>query len=156
MFQKLERELMQHAAARAGELQSGKRDAGLTRFLHTLLHEARRRHDYLDRLVVKKRGRLILVAVDEIDWIEAAGNYVRIHAGPCAHLMRVTMNKLQARLDPSRFLRIHRTTIVNIERVCELQPLFHGDFAVLLKSGAQLTLSRTYRAQVQQQLEAAF
>jgi two-component system LytT family response regulator len=99
----------------------------------------------LERVMIKSAGRLYFVRTEEIDWVEACGNYLRLHAGGQTHLLRETMSNLQARLDPLRFLRIHRSAIVNVERVLEFQPLFHGDYVVLLRDGTQLTLSRTYR-----------
>jgi len=104
----------------------------------------------LDRLVIKSSGRVFFLRVEELDWIEAAGNYVRLHVGKEAHLLRDTMNSLEARLDPKRFLRIHRSTLVNIERIQELQPLFHGDYVVILRDGTQLNLSRGYRQRLQE------
>jgi two-component system LytT family response regulator len=99
----------------------------------------------LERLVIKSSGRVFFLRVEEIDWIEAAGNYVRLHVGKEAHLLRDTMSSLEARLDAKRFLRIHRSTIANIECIQELQPLFHGDYVVILRDGTQLNLSRGYR-----------
>jgi two-component system, LytTR family, response regulator len=130
--------------------------ANISECLQALLEEVRRKPHYLDRLVMKASGRIIFVAVCDVDWFDAAGNYVRVHVGKAEYLIRETMNGLEAKLDPSRFLRIHRETIVNVEKVLELQPLFHGNFAVLLKNGAQLTLSRGYRARVQKQLDSNF
>ncbi len=104
---------------------------------------------YPERLVVKSSGRVILIKVDDLDWVDAAGNYVRLHAGNESHLLRETMGRLESRLDPDRFLRIHRSTIVNIERIKELQQQFHGDYLVVLKNGQRLTLSRSYRDKIQ-------
>jgi two-component system LytT family response regulator len=104
----------------------------------------------LERLVIKSSGRVFFLRVDEIDWIEAAGNYVRLHVGKEAHLLRDTMSGLEARLDPKRFLRVHRSTMVNIERIQELQPLFHGDYVIILRDGTQLNLSRGYRQRLQE------
>ncbi len=100
----------------------------------------------LERLTIKSGGRIYFVKAEDIDWVEAAGNYLRLHAGGQTHLLRETMNGLEGRLDPERFWRIHRSTIVNVDRVQELQPLFHGDYAVILHDGTQLTLSRSYRS----------
>jgi two-component system LytT family response regulator len=97
------------------------------------------------RLTVKSSGRIYLVKTEDIDWVEAAGNYLRLHAGTTTHLLRETMNSLEGRLDPERFWRIHRSTIINVDRIRELQPLFHGDYVVILEDGTELTLSRTYR-----------
>ncbi len=99
----------------------------------------------LERLVIKSGGRVFFLRADEIDWIEAAGNYLRLHVGSDMHLLRDTMNNLEARLHPDKFLRIHRSTMVNLERVKELQPWFHGDYKVILQDGTELTLSRSYR-----------
>lgn len=105
-----------------------------------------------DRMVVKSNGRLFFLRSDEIDWVEAAGNYVRLHVGSDAHLLRETMNAIEARLDPELFFRIHRSRIVNIERVKELQPWFNGEYVVLLRNGTKLTLSRGYREKLQERL----
>ncbi len=105
-----------------------------------------------ERLIVKSDGRLFFLRTDEIDWIEAAGNYVRIHAGADVHLLRETMNAIEARLDAQMFMRIHRSRIVNMERVKELHPWFSGDFEVILRDGTKLMLSRRYRDKLQGRL----
>jgi two-component system LytT family response regulator len=105
-----------------------------------------------ERLIVKTGGRLFFLRADEIDWIEAAGNYVRLHVGKESHLLRETMNAIEARLDPNQFLRIHRSRIVNMERVKELHPWFNGDYAVILRDGTKLMLSRGYRDRLQERL----
>ena len=86
--------------------------------------------DELRRIAVKTRGRTLLFRVDQIDWIESAGNYVRLHIGPERHLLRATMAGIEGKLQPRRFVRIHRSAIVNLERVRELRPTSHGDFTV--------------------------
>jgi two-component system, LytTR family, response regulator len=100
---------------------------------------------HLDRLMIRSGGRLFFLRTDEIDWIEADGNYVRLHAGGASHQLRETITRLETQLDPARFLRIHRSTIVNLDRVREIQPLFHGEHRVLLQDGTELTMSRGYR-----------
>ena len=95
--------------------------------------------------MVRSDGRLYFVRIDDIDWVEAAGNYVKLHVGRDTHLMRETMAGIEKLLDPSRFLRIHRSAIVNLDRVKEIQPLFHGEHRVILTDGTELTLSRGYR-----------
>jgi two-component system, LytTR family, response regulator len=97
------------------------------------------------RVAIKTEGRVLLIKTADIDWIEAADNYVILHVGAQNHLLRETMSALEARLDPSKFMRISRSAIVNIEQIKELQPLFHGEHVVLLRGGAKLTLSRNYR-----------
>jgi len=98
-----------------------------------------------DRLMVRQGGRTILVRTDELDWIEAAANYLKLHRGSQTHLLRETMQRLEARLDPARFARIHRSTIVNLDRIAHVEPYFHGDMIVKLHDGTSLTMSRTYR-----------
>lgn len=97
------------------------------------------------RLAIKSEGRVIFLKVEDIDWVEAADNYVNIHAGKDSFMHRETMTSLEGRLPADRFLRISRSTIVNADRVKELQPLFHGDHAVILRDGTRLTLSRNHR-----------
>jgi two-component system LytT family response regulator len=97
------------------------------------------------RVMVKSRGRVLFLKVEEIDWIESSGNYVELHAGKQTFLHRETLNALEGKLDPNRFARIHRTTIVNLDRVQELLPWSHNDFLVVLKDGARLRMSRRYR-----------
>jgi two-component system, LytTR family, response regulator len=106
---------------------------------------ATRAQRYLQRVVVKTSGRIFFLSVNEIDWIEAADNYVSIHAGTQAHLVRDTLSALEAKLDPGHFVRLRRSAIVNIDRIKELHPLFKGEFEVLMKSGARLRTSRRYR-----------
>ena len=99
----------------------------------------------LSRLMVKSGGRVLFVKADEIDWIEAEGCYARLHTGRQSHLLRETMSALEAQLDPQLFLRIHRSTIINRDRIQELQPQSHGEYTVVLRDGTQLRLSRSYR-----------
>lgn len=113
------------------------------------------RPTYLERLVVKSAGKVTLLRVDEIEWIDAEGDYVRIHVGKAWHLLRETMKNLEARLDPTRFVRIHRSTIVNLERVKELQPFFRGEYVVVLNGGTTLKLSRGYRDTLEARLGRA-
>jgi len=109
-----------------------------------------------ERLVIKSGGRLFFLRVDEIDWIEAAGNYVRLHVGAEGHLLRETMTAIEGRLSSETFFRIHRSHIVNIERIKELQPWFNGEYVVMLRNGTKLTLSRGYRERLQERLGRPF
>ena len=113
--------------------------------MQSLLAELRGRKRYLDRIVVRAGGRVLFLRVDELDWIEAAGNYVRLHSGVEEYLYRETLSRMEAALDPVRFARIHRSSIVNVERIKELHPLFRGDYTVVLRDGRELTLSKAYR-----------
>lgn len=121
----------------------------MNRKLTSLIDNVRRDRRFLNRVVIKTSGRVVFLRVQEIDWVEAAGNYVRIHFGEQSHLLRETMNALETRLDPEQFLRIHRSVIVNIDRIKEMQPAFHGDYYVILKNGRQLPLSRGYRDKIE-------
>jgi two-component system, LytTR family, response regulator len=102
-----------------------------------------------ERLVFKEDGRLIFLNADLIDWVEADGNYVRIHYGTSSHYVRETLSGLEAQLPPSKFLRINRSTLVNLERISEMQPLFYGDYTVILQDGSKLSLSRNYRSRLE-------
>ena len=124
----------------------GQSAASLNERLVSLLSDLEKRQQYAERLVVKSAGRVTFLRVDEIDWIEAAGNYVRLHAGRDAHLLHEGLAALATRLDPSRFARIHRSTLVNLDRVREVQPWFHGDAIAILRDGTRLQVSRTYRS----------
>lgn len=113
--------------------------------VRSLLVSIQQRPKNLERLIVKTNGRIIFLRLEEIDWLEAAGNYVKLHVGNESHLMRETMNRLEEQLDPTRFIRIHRSTIVNIAKVREMQPYFNGDHTVILQNNTSLILSRGYR-----------
>jgi two-component system LytT family response regulator len=109
-------------------------------------HSIQERHD---RLVIKSSGRIHFIRTSDIDWCEAAGNYVRLHVGAQTHLVRGTMAHIESQLDPTRFVRIHRSTIVNVDRIQELQSSFNGEYLVLLQDNTRLTLSRGYREGLQ-------
>ena len=120
--------------------------------LLALVKDLRKDQPKAERLVVKSGGRLFFLRADEIDWVEASGNYVRLHVGTASHLLRETMNAIEGRLDPEKFFRIHRSRIVNMERIQEMQPWLNGEYAVLLRTGTRLTLSRGYREKLQERL----
>jgi len=105
------------------------------------------------RLAIKADGKTIFVPVDDIDYIEAAGNYVRIQAGSESHMVRERLGRMEETLPPDRFARIHKSAIVNVDRVKEMHPMFNGDQTLLLRNGRQLTLTRTYRAKLLSLLE---
>jgi two-component system, LytTR family, response regulator len=107
------------------------------------------RGPYLERIAVKKDGRVYFVRVDDIDFVESAANYVKIHALNETHLIREKLGDLAARLDPRRFARIHRTSIVNLDRIKEIQPWFSGDGLVILRGGQRLRLSRMFRSSLE-------
>ena len=120
--------------------------------LDSLMAELKGKSKPAERLTVKTGGRIFFLKTETIDWIEASDNYVNLHAGNESHLLRETMAALEARLSPDIFLRISRSTIVNVERIQELQPMFHGEYVVILRNGTRLTLSRGYRDKLPQLL----
>lgn len=121
----------------------------LNKTLNTLLSRLERvERKPIERIVIKSSGRIFFVNVNEIDWIEAAGNYVNLHVQDKSHLLRETMDAIFAKLPADRFLRIRRSLIVNIEQIKELQPLFKGEYQIILKDGTQLRSSRRYRDQL--------
>jgi two-component system LytT family response regulator len=138
-------ERFEAALARARQWLARGRTGDLDQRLAALLADLRDAPKPLDRLAVKSGGRVVLVRIEEVDWIEAADNYVNLHVGTVSHLLRETMNSLEQRLPASQFLRISRSTMVQLDRIRELQPLFHGEYAVILRDGTRLTLSRSYR-----------
>ena len=108
---------------------------------------------YLDRLAIRSDGRIVFLKTEYIDWIEAADDHVKLHVGTKTYLHRDTLGRLEQRLSPAAFLRIHRSTIVNIERIRELQPWFQGDYVLILADGTRLTSGRSYRDRVRQLVE---
>ena len=110
--------------------------------------------DYLTRLMIKVSGRVVLLKVGEIDFIEADGNYAKLHVGRKSHLLREKMHDLEEQLDPAKFVRIHRSTIVNVDRIKEMHPHFNGDYIVVLEDGRQLRLSRSRRESLQAKLKS--
>lgn len=108
---------------------------------------------YLQRILVRGNGRVTFVRTADVDWIEAAGNYVRLHVGGDAMLVRTTLAAIAERLDPTEFARVHRSTIVNLDRVREMQPWFSGDSILILRDGSKLRVSRTHREQLERQLD---
>jgi len=101
------------------------------------------------RLVIKTKGRIVFLNLDDIDWVEAAANYVRLNAGKESYLLRETISRTSGRLNPNHFIRIHRSMIVNVRKIKELIPVNSGEYIVVLKSGKELSCSRGYRANVQ-------
>jgi two-component system LytT family response regulator len=124
----------------------------MSKELEALRDEIRVKPKYLDRIVIKAGGRIYFLKSQQIDWIEAQGKYVAIHSGKESHLLREGITSIEADLDPRRFVRIHRSTIVNIDRIKELQPWFHGDCKIMLHDGTQLMLSRYYRQRLDELL----
>lgn len=113
-----------------------------------------RRH--LSRLAIRSGERTLFLSVDDVDWIEASQNYVRLHAGPVVHLFHISMNSIEASLDPARFLRIHRSHIVNVKRIKQVWNLAHGQYVVELVSGQRLQSGRTYTDRIRQLITNPF
>jgi len=109
--------------------------------------------DSQDRLVIKAKGRVIFLDLEEVDWVEAAANYVRLNVGKESYLLRETISRTSERLDPNQFIRIHRSTIVNVRKIKELIPVNSGEYIVVLKNGKELSCSRGYRAFLQKVIE---
>ena len=128
------------------------RNSGTDQRILTLLEELKAGNRYLERLVIKAGGRIYFLDTAEIDWIEAEGNYVSVHSAKKSHLLRETISSLESQLDPKKFVRIHRSSIVRLDFIQELQPWFHGEYRVILNDGTQLTLSRNHRDKLQEAL----
>ena len=150
LLKPFDQERCQTALQRALQRLRGKDSADLTRRLSALLADLKPEARPADRIAVKGEGRVVLVKLDDLDWVEAADNYVVLHTGQESHLLRETLTNLEARLPAAKFLRISRSAIVNLERIKELQPLFHGEYVVVLRNGAKVTLSRGYRDKLPQ------
>ncbi|HEX2209878.1 MAG TPA: LytTR family DNA-binding domain-containing protein [Longimicrobium sp.] len=132
---------LQRARERIRQQQGG----DLDRRLRALLQEVRRDGGYLRRLVVPTGPRSVFIRTEEIDWIEAERNYIRLHVGGRAHLLRENLSRIASALDPAAFCRIHRSTIVNVDRIHAVESLFGGEYLVVLHDGTQLTSGRSYR-----------
>lgn len=143
------RERFQIALQRLRIMIQASRTGELAVRMASILKDINTNQKYLDRLVFKDRGRIIFLRATEIEWVEAEGNYVRIHAGRESHLLRETISNLEASLNPEIFLRIHRSTIVNVRYVKEMQAWStEGESVVIMRDGTQLTLSRGYRSKI--------
>lgn len=141
-------ERFQKAFQRAKDQIKRRNVASVNKTLHALLETVSTSRKYLERFVVKSAGRIFFLQVAEIDWIEAADNYVSLHVGRECHLVRETLTALEAKLNPDDFIRIRHSAIVNTKRIKELQPLFKGEYQILLHNGAKLTSSRRYRNRI--------
>lgn len=122
----------------------------LRQFLGTLTAGG---ESFATRFPIKSAGDIYFVRVDEIDWIDAAGNYTALHVGGRKHLIRETMKSIESRLDPRKFVRVHRSAIINLDRLRKLQPYFHGEYVVTLQDGTTLTSSRGYSDRLRALLE---
>lgn len=118
--------------------------------LHALLEDIQRERVFPEWLLIKKEDRSVFLRVADIDWIESSRNNVRLHVGKEIYVFHETTTGIESKLDPKKFFRIHRSTIVNIEKIKDMHPWFNGDYAVTLKDGTKLTLSSTYRERLKE------
>jgi two-component system, LytTR family, response regulator len=142
-------EALHHARSRLRRAQPALAEERLSELLDSL----RQGVQHEDRLVLKQDGRVIFVRPASIDWLEADGNYVRVHCGTEAYYVRETLASLESQLPAAKFMRVSRSAVVNVDRIKEFQPLFYGDYTVLLQSGVKVTLSRNYRDRLEKLLE---
>jgi two-component system LytT family response regulator len=144
------RERLHEAVARAKTHRERNSSEELRTALVSLVREVQKDRSYPEWLLLKENGRSFFVHVPDIDWIESSRNNVLLHVGKQKHVCHETTGGIEGKLDPRRFLRIHRSAIVNIERIQELHPWFNGDYTVLLRDGTRLTMSSTYRERLKE------
>jgi two-component system, LytTR family, response regulator len=147
------------AFTRAKERTTGRGRGGEDERMRALLAEyvASTQHvtkQYLDRVAIRDDGVLKVVRIPDVDWLETDGNYIRLHVGAASHLLRATAASIEPQLDPRSFIRVHRRYIVNVDRIVEVQPWFAGDAVLVLRNGAKLRVSRTYRERLHARLGA--
>jgi two-component system LytT family response regulator len=148
LLKPVDRDRFAEALARAkAYLRRGAPD-DLSARLAALLEQTAAREPSPDRLAIRVNGRILFIRIDDIDWIEAVDNHVRLHVGPRTHLVRGTLTALERRLPASKFLRTHRSVIVNVHRIAEIQPWFGGDYVIILADGTRHTSGRSYRQKV--------
>jgi len=149
LLKPFDRERFEAAIGRAKAHVRREQNGSLDQRILALLEQLKAETKYIERLVVKAGGRVFFLETKEIDWVEAEGNYVNIHTPKKSFLLRETISNLEAQLDPKHFVRIHRSSIVRIDRIQELQTWSHGEYRVILYGGTELTLSRNYRDNLQ-------
>jgi len=148
LLKPFDRERFLEALGRAREQMAQQRHGDTGRRLLNMLGSTPGKDVPAGRLMLKTGGKILFLRAEEIDWVEAQGDYVCLHAGQRKHLMREKISDLEQQLPYSSFVRIHRSTIVNIDRIKEMQPLFYGEYSVVLHDGTRLTLSRSFREKV--------
>lgn len=149
LLKPFDRERFSKALQRAKATLRQARNSEVNERILALLEARQANPAFLERLVIKANGRILFLRTEEIDWISAEGNYVSLHVKKDSYLLRETISSLEAQLDPKTFSRIHRSQIVNLNRIKELHPWSHGEYRVILKDGTELTLSRSYREHFQ-------
>jgi len=151
LLKPIEHERFSRTLARVRETLGDKSD----RRLEALLDALATRNLRLDRLVIRTRGTVSFLRPSEIDWVEADGKHVKLHAGRETHIVRQQLGRLEARLAPHGFVRVHRSAIVNVNRIKELEPWFHGEYVVILKDGTKLTSSAAHSEALHRIIDAA-
>ena len=150
LLKPFDRERFESALRRALEQVKHRADPARSEAQAAVLTEMQAPAKPLERLAIKSGGRIVVVKAADIAWIQSAHNYVEIHEDKQSHLLRETISAIETRLAPDKFVRISRSVIVNVDRVKELEPLFHGEYTVTLQNGQRLTLSRRYRNKLPQ------
>lgn len=160
LLKPFDQERLHHAISRARAQLGISHDREITRRILDLLSQVKpggpattTTSSPQDRLVIRAKGRIVFLNLDEIDWIEASANYVRLNVGRESHLVRETIGRIAERLNPSHFVRIHRSTIVDVRKIKELIPVNSGEYIVVLTSGKELSCSRGYRAALQSMID---
>lgn len=152
LLKPFDRNRFQKTLERAKAMIRGLQNGSVNHQLVSLLKDLRREQEIPDRFIIKSGGRVVFLKIEEIDWMRAVGNYVRLQVGGDSHLMRETMTGMESKLYPDRFMRIHRSTIVNLDRVKEVQPWAKGEYVVIMRDGTRLIMSRRYRERLNERL----
>jgi two-component system LytT family response regulator len=147
-----DRERFERALARGVARARAGTEPGLGTLLTHLREAARGHAQYARRFIVRSNGRLFPVRVDEVDWLDVDGNYVRLHTKAGVHLLRDTLSAVETRLDPELFVRVHRSAIVQVDRIAALEPYFHGEYVITMRDGSKITASRSYSARLRELL----
>jgi two-component system LytT family response regulator len=149
------KERLAQAVARARRQLQHPPDGTFQRRVLEMLADMEARQQAPERIVIKADGEIVCLRPNEIDWAESAGNYVCLHVGGATHILRETITALESRLGPRQFMRVHRSTLVNVDRIKTLKPSLYGDYSILLRDGTKLTLSRGFRESVLKRLGTA-
>jgi len=155
LLKPFDKERFEKTLARVEERLATRQASGISAELRDLIRglSATAAPSHVSRFPVRANGEIYFVRVEDVDWIDAEGNYVALHAAGRRHLVRDTIKSLETRLDPAKFVRVHRSAIVNVDRLRKLQPYFHGEYVITLHDGTTLTSSRTYSERLRALLE---
>jgi two-component system LytT family response regulator len=147
-----DRERFERALARGAARAREGAEPALDTLLAHLREAAGARGSYARRFLVRTNGRLVPVRVEDVDWLDVDGNYVRLHTRGAVQLVRDTLAAVEARLDPQLFVRVHRSAIVHVDRIASLEPYFHGEYVITMRDGGKITASRSYSARLRELL----